>query len=114
MTWFVKRAIKASLPRGESVRHFIGNAFSDKNQVAIAATQRRLIIYKKSFLKCNQEEHPWKTLAKVSLDEEKFKGSSIMFEDKEGEEIRIDNIAKRQARNLCGFARQMISEAAKK
>lgn len=108
--FFDKRAIKASLPRGESLRHFIAKASGGNRQLAIATTKKRLIICKRDFFKRNLEEHPWSTLSNVSIDEGLFKKSSLVFKLKGGNDIQIDNIKKRKARNLCGYARQMISE----
>ncbi|OQX92296.1 MAG: hypothetical protein B6D58_03645 [candidate division Zixibacteria bacterium 4484_95] len=111
--FFDKRAIKASLPRGEALRHFIGRASSGNKPLAIAATKRRLVICKKGFFKRNLEEHPWGTLSNVSVDEGLFKKSSLVFKVKNGDDFQIDNIRKRKARNLCGYARQMIGESKK-
>jgi hypothetical protein len=108
--FFDKRAIKASLPRGESLRHFIPKASDSNRQLAIAATKKRLIICRRGFFKRKLEEHPWSTLSNVSIDEGLFKKSSLVFKLKNGNDFRINKVKKRKARNLCGYARQMISE----
>ncbi|MCD6162852.1 MAG: PH domain-containing protein [candidate division Zixibacteria bacterium] len=106
----IKNVIRDSLPENEQIEQFIPKAIADGKYMSIATTPLRVILCKRGMFKYSYEDFPWVTLKKVVLEEGVVKGT-ICFSKQDGSELRLRNIKKEHARQLCGYARTMIDNA---
>jgi hypothetical protein len=107
----IRRAIEQSLPDDEKLDLFINAAFCKVRNVAIGATEKHLVIFKKGVIRRREFVfHPWNKFGNALLEESPRRGS-LLLEFLTGERIKIEQLGIEDGRKLNGHARKYIARA---
>jgi hypothetical protein len=106
----IRAAIEQSLPDDERLDILIEDARFESHHVAVGATSKHLVIFRKGMFNRKYYFHTWNKFGNIIL-EEGLMHASLLFEQVAGAKLRIDRLAVEDARKLNGHARKYITRA---
>ncbi len=102
-------AITDSLPPGEDIFQLIEEVEIEKKNYSVAITPNRIVLCKHSFgNRITNEDYPSTRFDKIKLDEG-WRRTTVNVKLKDGNELKLEQIKKEDARKMAGYIRTMIS-----
>lgn len=106
----IRWALEQSIPPDEQIEWFVREAKTPTHfRVAIAATNRHLVILSHFFIWRYYDFHPWNKLKDVHFTESPYHSKIIMTRIDTHKRVVIKHIQSERGRLLAGHARKMIA-----
>jgi hypothetical protein len=106
----VRAAIEQSLPDDEHLDLLIEDARHESHHVAVGATGKHLVIFRKGMFSRKYFFYTWNKFINISL-EEGLRHASLQFDLLTGTKLKLDKLGIDDARKLNGHARKFITRA---